>query len=309
MSTSNLPQSQITFTPDNKLVVHYPINTLKKRVFAYMRLTILILFILTFVSALVLDYFDFNIGYFNFIFLPYILLQNSNFLKKSTVEKVTLIATGFKYKYYDKKSPEIIELENLSYVDIKVKLLEDSTVELDIDDFLIYFDDVEKLPLVIDNIASTWRLQYYDTIHVDDNQEILTYISKVATNFKADSRLKIEDKPLSITFRDDLIIQKYIRVNKQTGEIFSHQNSKGIKLLNSNYSIQIAAFSNLGIFYKESEIRINLVDKNGGLNNLFTSEKRHKDEVVTTYRDVELIYDTLKALPILENMVIEKLFR
>lgn len=309
MSISNLPQGQIAFTPDNELVVHYPINTLRKRVFAYMRLTILILFILTFLSALVLDHFDFNFGYFNILLLPYFLLQHSNFLKKSTVEKITLRVNGFIYKYYDKKSPEIIELEDLSYVDIKVKLLEDSTVELNIDDFLIYFDDVEKLPLVIDNIASTWKMQYYDTIHVDDNQEILTYSSKSISNFKAKSLLKIEDKPQTITFRDDLAIQKYIRVNKQTGKIFSHQNTKGIMLLNSNYSIQIVAFSNLGIFSKESEIRISLMNENGGSNTIFFSEKRHKDEVVTTYRDVELIYDTLKALPVLENVVIEKQFR
>lgn len=308
MANSNLPQGQISFTPENDLVVHYPINTLKKRVFAYMRLILLIFLIISVIGLLLSNYFDFNTDFFFLIYLSLFLLQNVKSLKKLTIEKVTLIATGLKYKYYGFKSSEIIKIEDLSYVDIKVKLLEDSTVELDIDDFLIYFDDVEKLPLVIDNIASTWRLQYYDTIHVNDNQEILTYISKAANNFKAASNLKIEDKLQSVTFRDDLMIYKYINVNKQTGKISSHQNTQGIKLLNSGHLIRIAVFSNLGIFSKESEIRVSLVNKNGKLNTIFFSERRHKDELVTTYRDAELIYDTLKALPILENVVIEKQF-
>lgn len=310
MAKFNLPQGQISFTPDNELIILYPKDTLKKRVFANLRYIILVLFILIMVSGLIATYFDIDAGFMALFILPILFLINSSTLKKATIEQVTLTATGLKYKYFNYKTPEIIELEDSSYVDIKVKLLDDSTIELDIDDFLIYFDDIEKLPLVIDNIATTWNMEYYDTIHVNENQEILTYSSKSISNFKANSRLKFEDKPRSITFRDDLAIQKYFSIDKQMGELYSYKLKKGFFRLNpSLHSIQIVAFSNLGVFSKESEIRVNLIYKNDRLNTIFISERRHKDEIVTTYRDVELIYDKLKELPGLENVKIEKQFK
>ena len=308
MTKSSLPKAQIQFTPSNKLIINYPKPTLEERFFSGVNLIGTIFVIFIFIISIVLMFLNVG-GTLPFILFGSILAQLPRIKKVPGIFQITFHSEGLAFANY-KDEIEKHYVDNSDFVDFKVKII-DNIVEFNIDKHIIEFSDFKKLPLVIESIANTWNLEYYDTIAVDEHNQILTYRSKLMADEKVHSLIEIDDNDLRITFRDALSSPKFFTVEKMTGKLFSHKLGQGVNAylkLTKDDAIDIEMITNIGAESK-CQIRVDVIDINGQIRTIFESDKRYEDETVTTYRDTELIYDELKKLPILENVVIEKVFR
>ena len=308
MTKSNLPKAQISFTPDNELMIKYPKPTLEERLFSIENIGRTIIAIVMLIMFLILFFSGVDTQFTSVTFALAITLGLS-IGKVEGTHQIKFYSEGLAFVNY-KDKVEKHSVDNTSFIDFKIKII-DNSVELNIDKHIITFNDVKKLPLVTESIAKTWNLTYYDTISVDDNYQILTYKSNLLTDEKVNSLIAIDENDLTLTFRDTLSSPKFFTVEKMTGKLFSHQLGQGVNAylkLTKDDAIDIEMITNIGVESK-CQIRVDVIDIDGQIRTIFESDKRYEDETVTTYRDVELIYDTLKALPILENVVIEKVFR
>lgn len=305
MTKSSLPKAQIQFTPSNKLIINYPKPTLEERFFSGVNLIGTIFVIFIFIISIVLMFLNVG-GTLPFILFGSILAQLPRIKKVPGIFQITFHSEGLAFANY-KDEIEKHYVDNSDFVDFKVKII-DNIVEFNIDKHIIEFSDFKKLPLVIESIANTWNLEYYDTIAVDEHNQILTYRSKLMADEKVHSLIEIDDNDLRITFRDALSSPKFFAVEKATGKLFSHKIGQSYLKLTKNDAIEIEAITKISTSNK-CEIRVDIIDIDGKIRTVFVSEKRYEEEEITTYRDTELIYDELKKLPILENVVIEKVFR
>lgn len=308
MTKSNLPQSQISFTPSNELVINYPKPTLKNRLFSKENFWGTIISILSIITSITLTIFDIY-EQTAIILFAVAASQIPSILSTKGIYQITFHKRGLVFKNYKYKI-EKHSIDSSSFVDFKIQFINDS-FDLKVDKHIIHFDDIKKLPLVIESIANTWDLEYYDTIAIDEHNQVLTYKSKSIIDEEADSLLQIDDNDSRITFRDTLSSSKFFATEKATGKLFSDKLGQGTNAylkLTKNDAIDIEAVTNLGAS-NECEIRIDVIDVNGQIRTVFVSDKRYEGEKIITYRDVELIYDELKKLPILENIIVEKHFR
>lgn len=171
---SNLPQAQVQILPSKELEVLYPKPTIKERLFSKNNRggTIVSIFSLLIATTLtVLNIYE-NAAIIAFAVaasqLPFIIKVQG--IQKIIFEKKGLIITNF-----DKKVRKY-NFENDYSVDFVVKTIGEY-LTLSIDEHTIYLEDAKQLPMVIEQIATLWDLEYHETKQVNQ-AEVLTYQKK-----------------------------------------------------------------------------------------------------------------------------------
>ena len=307
--------SEITYLPNQELKIEISKPSLKDKTalirnwrlyfdkaYRYVVIPIFLIWLVLFLTGYIEQkYVSYLLLVFYAISLPHTFFVNG---KISQLKSITFTPNTMEFKYWNalKEKKEMrIGYESL-YFEVKVL---PNLVELRIEDYTIFLENVADFPMVIDHISELWDFEYYDTFHTPRNSEILIYKPKSTARFEPSSFLHFEETVDTIKFLDKMDIAIYIEINKNTGEIKSSKFDKMRSHSGKIKRIEITVVSKIR-FSNKFILKVVLFYDNNESQYIFESDKRLSEDELTVLRDMEKIYEALRKVKVLDDVEIVK---
>ncbi|MFK7949612.1 MAG: hypothetical protein AB8G11_18615 [Saprospiraceae bacterium] len=202
---------------------------------------------------------------------------------------------------------DYISLQDLKQLDVQIKFLENGA-EILIKNIRFRLKNPSDVALLTDEIERYTRLKFYDSQSVDKYTEILTFKEQNNKIIDAESFITIDKNKQEIRIYDNFNSTNWFEIKTIENELkydnLLQKKTETIAISNL-IEIKIQLNKKAGIFKNRHQIKI-IVQSLSDYITIFKSDYRQPNNEISTFRDIETIYQLLKKLPSLSQVKIEK---